>query len=231
MIHHRAEHIYSNLARTLPRFPTTVAEQENGAAVSVEPQPQPVSAPLPPPAAPVMPPAPPVAAVQTAPQAVAPPSPPTVAEPQRPVQAPIALATDSTGLSYIEAIQAVKDGGNIRRFGWGEGISVFVEDSVRIMKRTEKDHLPNKAIIDKFTPLVGDVLSKDWEVLPLPNCTFLEAIAALERGQYVRRASWGTRIQIKDGRFCVLDDSQQEYTLRYEDVCTSDWEIMYKPTS
>ena len=242
MIHHRAEHIYSNLARTLSRLPAIVGERQNGAEVQAEPLPQPVS--VPPPAVPVpspppvppvasvppsppVPPAPPAAVVQTAPQAVAPPS---VTEPLRPVQVPVTQTTNTAGLSYIEAILAIKNGGTIRRLGWSEGISVFVEDGVRILKNTEKDHLPGKVIVDKFTPLVGDVLSNDWEVLPLPNCTFLEAIAALEQGQCVRRASWGARIQIKDNKFCVLDDSQQEYTMRYEDICTPDWEIMYKPT-
>ena len=232
MIHHRAEHIYSDPARTLSRLPAIVGEQQNGAEFQTEPQPvsaipQPAPPIEPPPVAPAMPPAaPPVAAVQTAPQAVAPP----VTEPKRLEQVPAPQAGETTGLSYIEAVQAVKDGGNIRRLGWSEGISVFIEDGVRILKCTEKEHLPGKVIVDKFTPLVGDVLSNDWLVIPLPNRTFQEAVAAMEQGQYVRRASWTTRIQIINGQFCVLDDSQQEYTMRYEDVCTPDWEIMFKPT-
>ena len=130
------------------------------------------------------------------------------------------------GLSYIEAIQAAKDGERVRRSEWSEGIYVFVEDGTRIMKCTEGNHLPSKAVVDKLTPLVSDVLSSDWLVIPLPCCTFQEAVVAMEQGQYVRRFSWSTYIQIRDGKFYLLDDSPQEYTMRYEDVCTSDWEII-----
>ena len=138
--------------------------------------------------------------------------------------ATVSNATDE-GMSYIEAIQAAKDGWRICRLGWSEGIYVFVEDGARILKCTEKDHLPNKAIIDKFTPLVDDVLSNDWEILPMPSKTFLEALAAMTSGQFARRPDWQYLLQIKDGKFCPLDNPQQEYAIRYEDVVTSDWEI------
>ena len=133
--------------------------------------------------------------------------------------------TTNTGLSYIEAIQAAKDGWHVCRTGWSEGIYVFVEDGARIMKCTEKDHLPNQAIIGKFTPLVNDVLSNDWEILLMPNKTFQEALAAMIKGHFVRRSDWQYLLQIKGGKFCSPDNSQQEYALRYEDMITSDWEI------
>jgi hypothetical protein len=134
---------------------------------------------------------------------------------------------NADGVSYIEAILLAVEGGRVRRSGWKAGIYVFVEDAVRIMKCTEGGHLPNGAIIDKFTPNVKDVLAQDWLLLPRPNCTFQEAVAAMEQGQHVRRDSWTVHIQIKDGKFCDLDDSQQEYTMRYEDICASDWEIPF----
>lgn len=133
--------------------------------------------------------------------------------------------TTNTGMSYIEAIQSANDGWHVRRTGWSEGIYVFVEDGARIMKCTQKDHLPHQGLIGKFTPLVNDVLSNDWEKLLIPSKTFQEAIAAMVNGYYARRSSWQYFLQIKEGQFCSPDNPQQECTMRYEDMTTSDWEI------
>ena len=232
MIHHRAEHIFSDLARTLNRLHAPASEQQTGAEVQTEPQPMsavpPVATVPSAPKAVVAPPtAPPVVAVQPVPEAVAVPK---VTEPKCPEQIPVTPTSSAAGLSYIAALQTIRGGGHICRQGWTEGICVFIEDGERIMKCTEGEHLPSKVVVDKFTPMVSDVLANDWRVLPQPNCTFFEAFVALEQGQCVRRASWTANIQIKEGKFCALDNSQQEYAMRYEDVCTPDWEIMYNST-
>ena len=133
--------------------------------------------------------------------------------------------TTDGGMSYIEAIQAAKSGWHVYRVSWSEGIYVFVEDGERIMKCTEGDHLPNQMVVDKFTPLVDDVLSNDWEMLPMPSKTFLEALTAMISGQFARRPDWQYLLQIQGGRFCSPNNPQQEHALRYEDVAASDWEI------
>ena len=214
----RTEHIYSNLIGTLAHqhlpheFPSETPS----------PQPQPVPEPVTSPMsvqAPAPPPPPPVVApsISQTPK-------PGVAEQNCAVQ-----TSNSAGLSYISAIITAVNGGRVRRTSWAEGIYLYVEDGIRIMKCTEGDHLPNKAVVDKFTPLVSDVLSCDWVLLVRQNCSFQEALEAMEQGQSVRRASWTAPIQIQEGKFCLQNDIRQEYTMRYEDIHSTDWETAYHP--
>ena len=204
---HRTEHIYSNLIRTLNRLhaPREPRSELNDLSEPQESQ---------------------IAFAVSATQAV----PETVVVPAAPPEQESgehAANVNVSGLSYIGAILAAKDGERVCRMDWSKGIYIFVEDGVRIMKCTEGGHLPNKAVVGKFTPIVTDVLANDWMVFSRQNCTFLEAMVAMEKGQHARRSSWTTSIQIKEGKFFSLDDSQQEYTVHYEDIRTPDWEIMH----
>ena len=140
----------------------------------------------------------------------------------------------TTGLNFVEAVQAAKEGKNIRRASWSNGDYAFCKDDCKddccVFVYEDGNAVPLKAIS-------RNILATDWEIIAAENpdkgeqmktagLNFIEAVQAAQEGQEIRRSFWkeGIWYNPSTGKF-----KESQYTLYFEDFLACDWEVVIKP--
>jgi hypothetical protein len=91
----------------------------------------------------------------------------------------------TTGLNFIEAVQAASGGKKIRRACWTRGEYVFFNDDNGVF-------VYGNGHTESLKALPRNILADDWEIVPEPpkTMTFMEAVVEIEAGKKVRRLAW-----------------------------------------
>jgi hypothetical protein len=138
--------------------------------------------------------------------------------------------TKFMGLSFKEAIQAsLRTNGRIKRSCWCCDKYISVKD----LHQAIQVHAGKG--IERVT--VSDVIYEDWELFERRECSFEDALEAINKGHMVQRdvAGW----HIGKWVYVLLDDSGKLRTttlygnnveFTYEDTQAKDWIIRYSLT-
>jgi len=120
----------------------------------------------------------------------------------------------TTGLTFAEALSALKAGKTVKRPSWGE-CTYYILNGGMIHFWSEDTW--SEAIIES-----SSVLATDWEIVPEPikkttGLTFEEALAAMRQGKKVRRPN------CIEYNYRSLDDVKGAVT--WQSILATDWEI------
>ena len=126
----------------------------------------------------------------------------------------------TTGLNFIEAVQAAMDGTSIRRRGWRECVNI---------------HLDKRGVFDYVDGCMAtltkeDYLATDWEIIvePPKTMTFQEAVEHIEAGKKVRRLAWqkdwhARLLKGVPGVAAIFGDSVIANPFTTDDYKATDW--------
>jgi hypothetical protein len=92
----------------------------------------------------------------------------------------------TTGLNFIEAVQAAKSGQKVRRAELWDDAYICVDSTLGEVMRCRGDYTK------PLCPLVDDFLATNWEIVPDPpkTMTFMEAVEEMKQGKKVSRLVW-----------------------------------------
>jgi len=137
----------------------------------------------------------------------------------------------TTGLNFIEAVQAAKETGcKIRRPNWIEELHWFI-DRIGQIRSSE-----GCAIMAH----IGHIRADDWEIVPDPPKTirlmsFGEAMAKVKEGRAVRREDWVHSFIEKDSLFGIARVKTRKniagqwlnhFIPTFEEIEATDWVIV-----
>jgi hypothetical protein len=125
----------------------------------------------------------------------------------------------TTGLNFIEAVKAAKEGHIIRRDSWCNAV-MLISDGTSLVRKGHPGY---------YTPTVDSCLSDNWEIVQKPM-TFMEAIAKMKEGKSTTRFGDLLLLAYIDGRddpsssgIMVHTERPPVNRLRVEDVEATDW--------
>ena len=132
----------------------------------------------------------------------------------------------TTGLNFLEAVQAASEGHRVRRAVWREKSYVYSVNSHLRYTDGEVD-----ASLETF---IKNLLATDWEIVHKPpkTMTFMKALERIEAGKKVRRLAWGTDLHGTDlharlykdkPNVGIFGDSVIANTFTAEDYKATDW--------
>jgi len=93
----------------------------------------------------------------------------------------------TTGLNFIEAVKAAKDGKKIRNRYWCNHIYVIYKDDKLFLRRSDED-------LNLYQVSASSIIADDWEIVPDSPETmgFMEAWAEAKQGKKIARLEWTT---------------------------------------
>ena len=108
----------------------------------------------------------------------------------------------TTGLTIIEAAQAVKDGKRVRRKGWGFSL-------------TEGNGCFCFPAMSPYTVYLRDILSENWEIVsdPPETMSFQKAVELMNVGHSVRLLTW------PNADYYIFKDAEDRVRSNYSESC------------
>jgi hypothetical protein len=136
----------------------------------------------------------------------------------------------TTGLNFIEAVQAVKDGHRIRREGWKDFWSQSCNDGMM-----SSSYAPYNVVI----PQQDDILANDWVIIPMSippkQMNFLEATLKMQEGCEVTRLGQADKGKNANGIIhiqldypsCPIRNRNRKFIgFSDDDIAATDWIVV-----
>jgi len=127
----------------------------------------------------------------------------------------------TTGLNFIEAVKAAKEGKKIRRKYWLTHVYIYDANGEYIQHNKRQYNFG-----------FGDYVDEDWEIVPDPPKTmgFMEAMAKVKAGHGVSRNCWSNRF-VRNGTFTivVVENASRyagNYVPTHDDIDATDWVVV-----
>ena len=132
----------------------------------------------------------------------------------------------TTGLNFIEAVQAAKAGKRIRRASWA--LNCAVADVNNYFYYIGQN--------DSFFICIVDILADDWEIVPEPpkTMTFMEAWTAMKEGKKVKRLEMPQIYRIDKHEIFRQDCHTSAWYcagLHFIDIEATDWIVVEETTN